>query len=111
MSSAPQSFVQMWWLNKATEARVTSAMKRRLMFRQAKQFHMRQVQENCVDSISWQSKKGLATKKLIRNRWLFQQLYEFSPSCVAVVRSTNPEEGVRNTEVDEGISLRAIDLA
>ena len=38
----------------------------------------------------------------------FPQHHESSPSSVAEVRSTNPEEGVRKTDVDEGISLRAI---
>ena len=43
-----------------------------------------------------------------RDSMVYQQHYDPSPSCVPVVRSTNPEEGVRNTEVDEGISLRTI---
>ena len=38
----------------------------------------------------------------------FPQHHESSSSCVAVVRSTIPEEGVRKTDVDEGRSLRAI---
>ena len=42
---------------------------------------------------------------------VFPQHYESSPSCVAVVRSTNPAEGVRNTDVDEGVSLKATDAA
>ena len=38
----------------------------------------------------------------------FPQHHESSTSWLTVVRSTNPAEGVRKTDVDEGISLRAI---
>ena len=82
------------------------------MFHHVNQFSMRQEQDNCVGFIFWQFREGMAPETvLIRIRWTVQQLYESSPSCVAVARSTSPEEGVRNTDVDEGISLREIDPA